>query len=307
MAGTKDERDYVPDITTTQTHRVPNISQLFGSRQERVVQTGGQPERPRAAPMQTVERVPTMPEREQPKPEGKAVAWRPERVLPVLSVTALRADGAPGQNFFVRGDSAVCGRDPCDIQIANDPSLSKRHFELVRLEVEGEHLWEIRDLESSGGIWIRVDRAWLYKSAEICVGNTRFRFVSETEAAADSQPVNREATQVFDASMLHGGSILRRLPRGGVPGADFVLKKGAPHWLGSDPQATIKCEDDEFVDRRHAIVEFVAGSRRWQVEDKDSTNGLWIRRTTHRVSFENRELIVRAGEQVFVLRMDSHA
>lgn len=305
MSGTREERIHSGELTTTQTHRVPNISGLFGLRQERIIHPA--PDDAAARPEPT-DRIPTLAEQRDPAHGGRAVAWRPEHQLPLLAVTALRADGLPGQAFFVRGDSAVCGRDACEIQIANDPLLSKRHFEMVRLEEEGEQLWEIRDLDSSAGLWIRVDKAWLYKSAEIGLGNTRFRFVTDAELAQERPASNHEATQVFDATQLQGGSVLRRLPRAGVAGRDFLLKKREkPYWAGSDPQAEILCEDDEFVDQRHAIVAFDASTRRWQVEDKGSVNGLWIRRSMHRVSFANRELIVRAGEQVFVLRMDSHA
>ena len=305
MAGTQDEQIRA-EMTTTLTHRLPKHLVPQAGRVREI-----HPPLPASAGTPSEDRLAhgaTQPEAVEPSASTKAPLWRPYRQAPLLVVTALRADGAPGQTFFVRGDSAVCGRDPCDIHVANDASLSKRHFELARIEHEGAQLWEIRDLQSSGGIWVRVDNAWLYKGAEIIVGNTRFRFVGEGEASAEAAPSNRDSTQVLSLATLHGGELLRREPRGGVPGRDFVLKKrDKPLWLGTDPQCDIACEDDEFVDRRHAQMEYDPRTKRWRIEDKGSTNGIWFRRTSHRVSFDNPELIVRAGEQVFTLRMDSHA
>lgn len=301
MSETRPEQLQPRDLTTTLVRRLPAYDAAPGG--------GVPPGGDRAAPRgHDSSNLPTMPEQHGSGQANRAVALRPDHQLPMLSVSALRADGAPGQTFFIRGDMATCGRDACEIQIANDPLMSKRHFELARLEHEGEQLWEIRDLESSGGLWIRVDKAWLYKSAEICLGNTRFRFVAEAECGPDRPAANRDVTQVIDTTALQGGSVLRRLPRGGVAGRDFLLKKrDKPYWVGTDPQAEILCEEDEFVDHRHAVVEFDQGTRRWKIEDRGSVNGLWIRRSTHRVSYQNPELIVRAGEQVFILRMDSHA
>jgi pSer/pThr/pTyr-binding forkhead associated (FHA) protein len=314
MPGTQDDSENAADLRTTQLFRAPEPGEMYGAGRprERIIHGRGgdnqasSPPPPAADP----DRLPTMPEPPQEVAGERARPWRPEHQLPVLSVTALRADGAPGQTFFIRDAAATCGREAgCEIQIANDPLLSKRHFELVRLEEEGEQFWEIRDLGSSGGLWIRVEEAWLYKSAEICLGNTRLLFMPEPPQAADTPPPARDVTGVINLGSLQGGSVLRRLPRDGIPGRDFTLKKlSRTHWVGRNPkQCTVVCEDDEFVDERHALVEYDDTRKRWRIRDQGSTNGLWIRRKSHRVSVERRELVVRAGEQVLAIKMDVHA
>lgn len=311
MPGTIDDNENAADLETTMPGRIPReVKGLFDrARGERIISRGGDQEPPPGPPA-TVERAATMPEAPRDVAGERARMWRPEHQLPVLSVTARRADGAPGQTFFVRDGSATCGREAgCDIRIANDLLLSKRHFELVRLEEEGEHLWEIRDLGSTGGLWIQVNEAWLYKSAEVCIGNTRLRFMPESTPAPDAPAPARDVTGAIHLGSLMGGSVLQRLPREGVPGKDFTLKRLARiHWVGrNDKQCTVVCEDDEFVDDRHAVVEYDDGRKRWRIRDQGSTNGLWIRRSTHRITVEQRGLIVRAGEQVFEIKLDAHA
>jgi len=314
MPGTQDDNENSADLETTMPGRFPDLKGMFGAGRprERIIhgRQGNDDTPPGPPPGAHPDRLPTMPESPQEVAGERARQWRPEHQLPVLSVTALRADGAPGQTFFIRDAAAVCGRETgCEIQIANDPLLSKRHFELVRLEEEGEQFWEIRDLDSSGGLWIRVEEAWLYKSAEICLGNTRLVFMPEPPQAADAPPPSRDATGVINLGGLQGGSVLRRLPRDGTPGRDFTLKKLArTHWVGrNQKQCVVVCEDDEFVDERHALVDYDDNRKRWRIRDQGSTNGLWIRRKSHRVTVERRELVVRAGEQVLAIRMDVHA
>lgn len=311
MPGTIDDNDNSADLETTMPGRIPDLNSLFGrSRGERIISRGGDQELPPNLPAAEPVGDLTMPEAPREAAGERARMWRPEHQLPVLSVTARRADGAPGQTFFVREGSATCGREAgCEICIANDLLLSKRHFELVRLEEEGETLWEIRDLGSTGGLWIQVNEAWLSKSAEVCVGNTRLRFMPEPPPSADAPPPGRDVTGAIHLGSLVGGSVLQRLPREGVPARDFTLKRLArTHWVGrNEKQCTVVCEDDEYVDDRHALVEYDEGRKRWRIRDQGSTNGLWIRRATHRITVEQRGLIVRAGEQVFEIKMDAHA
>lgn len=95
MPGTQDDNENSADLQTTMPGRIPDVKEMYGAGRprERIIHgRGGDDAASPPPPAAHPDRLPTMPEPQQEVAGERARPWRPEHQLPVLSVTALRAD-----------------------------------------------------------------------------------------------------------------------------------------------------------------------------------------------------------------------
>ncbi|QEG39721.1 FHA domain-containing protein [Roseimaritima ulvae] len=79
------------------------------------------------------------------------------------------------QRFDVPETGATIGADAsqCELVPARDPFLSPMHARISRVRDR----WQIEDVGSVNGTWMRIDRVMLDQDAEFQIGEQRFRFL----------------------------------------------------------------------------------------------------------------------------------
>ena len=93
-----------------------------------------------------------------PDPDGTYFYTSPRRPARFV-LTQLLVGGASGMIFRARNDSIGIGREGNDVNFPDDPFISGRHAQVTTIEPthpEGEALFELHDLGSKNGTFLRV-------------------------------------------------------------------------------------------------------------------------------------------------------
>jgi pSer/pThr/pTyr-binding forkhead associated (FHA) protein len=197
-----------------------------------------------------------------------ALPYRPT-IRPAMAVLRIVDDGAEdGELIRVRRDRIVIGRTAGDVLIPHDISMSPQHAAIERL---GDSAWQLSDLGSAAGTFVRVTTARLRDGLVLLVGRTRLRFQSVD--ATEAWLVEERSDRPGPRHECHGP--VTSLGRGDC-GCGIGL-------------------DDPFVSQIHAEIR---RTQRGWVIDNTGMNGLWVRidgpvRMTAPAQFQ-------CGEQRFV-------
>ena len=101
---------------------------------------------------------------------------------PPMAVLSVRFDEEDaGQEIAVFASPFVIGRVEGNLVIDHDTEISGRHAELIRVFDNGRHFWQLHDLKSTNGTFVRAAVALLKDQQEVLLGGRRYRF--EIEAA----------------------------------------------------------------------------------------------------------------------------
>lgn len=243
--------------------------------------------------------------REQAAPSGAAtsVPFHPT-VRPPMAVLTVFDDGrAEGEHIRLRDSRFVIGRTDGDLIIPHDAMISSRHVEITRQASGGQYRWVITDLQSTNGLFVRVQRTVLVDGSELLVGQGRYRLIDPVKsepAANDYAPPQggRNATQAWGGA--EGAPAIPSLVElvGQRTGARTPLM-AAEYWIGSDPSCAICRPTDLFCEPRHARL-FRDAKGHWQIEHNKSLNGLWFR--LPQVAADS-TVLFQIGEQRFRLRV----
>ncbi|MCH7994121.1 MAG: FHA domain-containing protein [Planctomycetes bacterium] len=190
-----------------------------------------------------------------------------------------------GQEWRIRMSRFIIGRTAGDALIPHDVDISGEHAEINCLEQDGGYQWQLRDLKSTNGTFLRVQRLVLRNGKEILLGGRRYVFrqpgivVDGAAAPALQQSPGARITQQF--GRVPSDAALQLTPRlveltADGDGREFFLGEEAS-WIGSNAaECRLVVPGDPFIDPRHA--RFYKDSRgRWVVEDCQSLNGVWVR------------------------------
>jgi pSer/pThr/pTyr-binding forkhead associated (FHA) protein len=94
---------------------------------------------------------------------------KPTDLIP--SLTEVLPDGSDGQRFFLDSETAEIGRDKsCHVHL-DDPMVNPKHAKLLKNE-KGE--WEIHNLNTVNGTWIRKNRMVVAQLGQFQIGEQRF-------------------------------------------------------------------------------------------------------------------------------------
>ena len=204
-----------------------------------------------------------------------AVAARPSVVTASQPggprLVAVRRDGSDGESYPLPGDQVDIGRSEGDLHF-DDPHLAPRH---ARISLRaGQHV--LTPLEPRNGVYRRISQA-----VELADGNLiligkqvlRFEFLSDVEKTL--RPAVEYGMVLFGTPLKAPWGRLRQLTSAGTSRDMFHLTR-SDLVLGRE-QGDIVFSDDEFMSRRHALLQFRSGSV--LLSDLGSSNGTFVRLT----------------------------
>lgn len=113
-----------------------------------------------------------------------------------IAVKLVALEGEDQGEIDLPSEDVTFGREADCPVVLKDPSISRRHARLTRVE----NGWELVDLKSGNGTFVndkRVDRAIVRHNDEIKLGSALFRFVDPSEGM---RPVDASAAPVLAAS-----------------------------------------------------------------------------------------------------------
>jgi pSer/pThr/pTyr-binding forkhead associated (FHA) protein len=227
-------------------------------------------------------------------------SFRP-RNRPLMARLKVHFDGEDeGQEIAVFTSPFVIGRVEGNLVIDNDNEISGRHAELVRVFDNGRHYWQLHDLKSTNGTFVRTAVALLKNQQEVLLGGRRYRFEIET-AGDDVGKHNFPATRkVQRAPARSEQQPLANLVEVGDTGREKRFEVTTTEsWIGRDPRLCSIVLDDPMVSPRHARL-YRDKQNRWLLANAKSLNGVWLR--INRIDLGNTAQF-QLGEQRFSIRV----
>lgn len=211
----------------------------------------GEPPRPPAPPLSGVRRAP---------PE--AFPFRPLRRQPMALLRVVDDGREDGETIRLRGAGVDIGRSAGTVLIPHDEAIAPRH---ARINLLADGTWQLVDLGSRTGTFVRVTEARLRHGGVLLLGGTRLRF--ERQSSTDTAclvelPDQTPAAGTPEAGPADAGPA-RRHPCG-----------TAGCTIGGHGGGAAIVLDDPFVSPLHAEVFRV--ERGWRVINR-GRNGLWMR------------------------------
>ncbi|MFM9961004.1 MAG: FHA domain-containing protein [Planctomycetaceae bacterium] len=227
-------------------------------------------------------------------------AFRP-RNRPPMAVLCVRFDEEDiGQELAVFASPFVIGRVEGNLVIEHDSEISGRHAELIRVFENGRHYWQLHDLKSTNGTFVRAAVALLKDQQEILIGGRRYRFEIEgdgNDSAKSNRPLTRKAQQAPLRPMQKPLAGLVEV--GDTANEQRFEVTATEHWIGRDSRLCSIVLDDPMVSPRHARL-YRDKQNRWLLANAKSLNGIWLR--INRIDLGNTAQF-QLGEQRFSIRV----
>jgi len=220
--------------------------------------------------------------------------FRPILRPPVPVITALDDGSAErGESVRMRGETFTIGRTSGDFVFPNDPAISGIHAEIRRIPWKGASQWQLVDLGSVNGTFVRCTKAVLHAEAIVILGARRFRLRNPLVAHRDA--ARSPATRLFDASTLPHTVwpvLVEAAQRS--PGIEVPLKADSVSIGRAGGGADIQL-DDPLVADRHAQLERQRDGG-WLIVAETTRNGVWVSTSTVTLTVHCH---FRCGEQLF--------
>ena len=211
--------------------------------------------------------------------------------VPVLTVLD---DGSQqqGESFRLRGEAFTIGRTVGELVLPNDPAISGQHAEIRRVPWKGGYQWQLIDLGSVNGTFVRCGRAVLHAEALVILGGRRFRL---RNPLVPSRGMNPSATRQIDATRpAHG--VWPMLVEAAQKAAALELPLRVDDLsigrLGGG--ADIELDDPLLADRHAHLGRQRDGT--WVIAAETTRNGVWVSVAT--VALTN-HCFFRCGDQQF--------
>ncbi len=227
-------------------------------------------------------------------------SFRP-RNRPPMAVLCVRFDeDDTGQELAVFTSPFVIGRVEGNLVIEHDSEISGRHAELIRVFENGRHFWQLHDLKSTNGTFVRAAVALLRDQQEILLGGRRYRFEIESEGsdlAKSNSPTTRKVQQAPSRLVQKPLAVLIEI--GDTAKEKRFAITTTEHWIGRDSRLCSIVLDDPMVSPRHAKL-YRDKQNRWLLANSKSLNGIWLR--VNRIDLGNTAQF-QLGEQRFSIRV----
>jgi len=221
-----------------------------------------------------------------------AVAARPSQRMNVRSgparLVAVRRDGTDGESYPMQGDQIDIGRTEGDLRF-DDKHLAERHARITLRA--GQYM--ITPLESRNGIYIRITTAVdLQDGNYILVGKQVLRFEEVPDAEKTLRPAVEHGMILFGTPLRSPWGRLRQMTAAGT--SRDVYHLGRSDLIIGREQGDIVFSDDEFMSRRHALLQF--RSNRAMISDQGSSNGTYVRLTGQHILDPGQ--MIRLGDEL---------
>jgi len=204
-----------------------------------------------------------------------AVAARPSLAASTRTagarLIAVRRDGSDGESYALMGEQIDIGRTEGDLRF-DDAHLAERH---ARISLRaGQYV--ITPLETRNGVYIRITGPVdLQDGSYVLVGKQVLRFETVPDAEKTVRPAVEHGMILFGTPLKSPWGRLRQLTSAGTSRDVYHLTR-SDLILGRE-QGDIVFSDDEFMSRRHALLQF--RGNRAMISDQGSSNGTYVRLT----------------------------
>ena len=201
-----------------------------------------------------------------------AVAARPSAALAEgARLVAVRRDGTDGESYALVGEQIDIGRTEGDLHF-DDKHLAERHARITFRA--GQYV--ITPLESRNGVYVRITvPTELFDGHYILVGKQVLRFEAVPDAEKTLRPAVEHGMILFGTPLKSPWGRLRQITAAGTSRDVYHLTR-SDLIIGRE-QGDIVFSDDEFMSRRHALLQF--RGNRALLSDQGSSNGTYVRLT----------------------------
>jgi pSer/pThr/pTyr-binding forkhead associated (FHA) protein len=184
-------------------------------------------------------------------------------------LVAVRRDGSDGESYPLVGEQIDIGRTEGDLHF-EDPHLAPRH---ARISLRsGQYV--ISPLEGRNGIYRRITEPTELSDGHLTlVGKQVLRFELLEDVEKTLRPALEHGVLLFGTPLKSPWGRLRQITSAGTTRDIFHLTRG-DLVIGRE-QGDIVFSDDEFMSRRHALLQFRNG--RALISDLGSSNGTYVR------------------------------
>lgn len=235
-----------------------------------------QPRTPPVVESQQISRWIAEPTTQRHVPLVRAEDERPLRPLmrPAVPVLTVLDDGSfeSGEQYRLRGERFVIGRLSGDLVLPHDQTLSAEHAEVCRVGADGRVSWNLVDLNSVNGTFVRIESAILYPDIVVILGARRFflhnPMVALRATASDGthEIGSQGAPDDLWPALVEAGNKESPLK---FPLRQQRLTIGR---AGGPCDITI---DDPHIALHHATITRNE-DQSWQIKPEKTVNGVWV-------------------------------
>jgi len=213
---------------------------------------------------------------------------------PVVPVLTVLDDGSQqhGEAIRLRSETFTIGRTSGDLVLANDPAISGLHAEIRRVPWKGSFQWQLVDLGSVNGTFVRVARGVFHAEALVILGSRRFRLRNPLLAGRGTSPV--AATRLIDSAPPQGVWPVLAEATQRAPGLEVPLRTDVVSIGRAGGGADLELDDPLLADR-HAQLERQRDGT-WLIVAETTRNGVWVSTTSVTLTSHCH---FRCGEQLF--------
>jgi pSer/pThr/pTyr-binding forkhead associated (FHA) protein len=203
-------------------------------------------------------------------------------------LVAVRRDGSDGETYALVGEQVDIGRTEGDLRF-DDKHLAERHARIFFRA--GQHV--ITPLEGRNGVYIRISGPIeLQDGSYILIGKQVLRFENVPDAEKTLRPAVEHGMILFGTPLKSPWGRLRQITSAGTSRDVYHLTR-SDLVLGRE-QGDIVFSDDEFMSRRHALLQF--RGNRALLSDQGSSNGTYVRLTGQHVLEPGQ--MIRLGDEL---------
>lgn len=194
---------------------------------------------------------------------------QPGLAMDSARLVTVRRDGTDGDSFAVTGEQMDIGRSEGELRF-DDPHLAPRHARIAQRSGQ----FVLTPLEARNGVYIRLGEPYeLGDGDQFLIGKQVLRFEIMSDAEKTLRPAIEHGVVLFGTPVKPPWGRLRQLTAAGTSRDLFHLTR-SELTLGRE-QGDIVFSDDEFLSRRHAMLQLRAG--RVTLQDLGSSNGTYVR------------------------------
>lgn len=187
-------------------------------------------------------------------------------------LVVLRPDGSDGDAYPVRIATFDIGRTEGSLTFVDDLFLAPRHARFTWSE-EG---LRVQSLDLVNGIYLRLREPYeLQPGDQVLLGKELLRFESVLPEEREPQPLTEHGVRRLGTRSREAWGRVHEVSGAGTTRNLWYLTR-SEFVLGRE-EGDMLFPDDEFMSRRHAVLQRGTGGGKPRLEDLGSSNGTFVR------------------------------